>query len=97
MRTLKLLRRLLLSLTLPLASYASISPPISPRSVAPPRISPVPILSICLPSCTEGLTRLRATSRSTLAGSALLVQPANGFTTDYSTVGEGRAVLKPCP
>lgn len=35
------------------------------------RVSKVPTPSICLPSCTEGLTRLREKSRTMLANSAL--------------------------
>lgn len=84
---------MLSSLTLLLASCAASSPPISQQSAEPAkiprlppeaRVSQVPIPSICLPSCTAGLTKLREQSASMLTISPSAAPPANAPPMDYS-------------
>lgn len=87
----RLLTRAVTALLLTLLASACASK--SPSSLPPPSVNPVqpPALtpaarqipqdqlpSICLPSCTQGLTRLREQSLQSLTMQESVVLPANG-------------------
>jgi len=96
------IRRALLTL-LPLllmSACATNSPPFSPQSAEPAkipflpseaRVSQVPTPSICSPTCTAGVTKLREQSLHMLTNSGSGAQPASASPTDYSLRPANRA------